>query len=134
MLPEIRSGSYGFFRVPFLPEPVIVLHEAEASRQILINFLLVLVRQHDLDPGRVFELGYSQGAIIRASVALSRPDLVVGLVILSSRILPEVRPYFQPPAGGISYRSSWRTAPGISSGAFIMGAPVRPCRLNLACS
>jgi phospholipase/carboxylesterase len=39
----------------------------------------------------VFLLGFSQGAIIGASVALTRPDLVAGLVMMSGRILPEIK-------------------------------------------
>ncbi|ACO46707.1 alpha/beta fold hydrolase [Deinococcus deserti] len=96
---ELHPGGYGFFRVQFTPEPVIVPHEAEASRQMLIEFLPRLVRQHGIDPEKVFVLGFSQGAIIGASVALSRPDLVAGLVMLSGRILPEARPHFQPRDG-----------------------------------
>lgn len=93
----LASGGYGFFRVRFTPEPVIVPQEAEGSRAALIDFLPGLVRRHDLDPARVLLLGFSQGAIIGASVALSRPDLVAGLALLSGRILPEARPHFRPP-------------------------------------
>lgn len=93
---EVRPGGYGFFRVRFTPEPVIVPEEAEASRRTLIDFLPQLVQQHDLAPEQVFLLGFSQGAIIGASVALSRPDLVAGLVMLGGRILPEARPQFKP--------------------------------------
>lgn len=35
---EVRPGGYGFFRVQFTPEPVIVPHEAEASRVTLTRF------------------------------------------------------------------------------------------------
>lgn len=92
----LASGGYGFFHVRFTPEPVIVPQEAEASRAALIAFLPELVRRYGLDPARVFLLGFSQGAIIGASVALSRPDLVAGLALLSGRILPGARPHFRP--------------------------------------
>lgn len=92
----LASGGYGFFHVRFTPEPEIVPQEAEASRAALIDFLPGLVRRYGLDPARVFLLGFSQGAIIGASVALSRPDLVAGLALLSGRILPEARPHFRP--------------------------------------
>ena len=66
---EIRPGGYGFFRVQFAPEPVIVPHEAEASRVTLTRFIPDLVQRYVLYPRRVFLLGFSQGAIIAASVA-----------------------------------------------------------------
>lgn len=91
---ELQPGGYGFFHVQFTPEPVIVAQEAEASRLALTALIPALVRQYDLDPARVYVLGFSQGAIMGASVALSRPELVAGLVMLSGRILPEARPTF----------------------------------------
>lgn len=95
---EVRPGGYGFFRVTFTPEPVIVPQEAESSRQTLASFLPELTRREGLDPRRLFVLGFSQGAIIGASVALSHPGLVAGLVMLSGRILPEAQPEFRSPA------------------------------------
>ena len=85
-------GSYGWFQVQFTPEPVINAAQAEASRTQLIAFLERIVVQDTLDESQVFLVGFSQGAIIGASVALTRPDLVAGLVMLSGRILPEVKP------------------------------------------
>ena len=102
---EVRPGGYGFFRVQFTPEPVIVPQEAEASRVTLSGFIPAVVQQHGLDPRRVFLLGFSQGAIMAASIALSQPDLVAGVVMLSGRILPEARPLFQtgPALAGLPF-------------------------------
>lgn len=94
---QISADGYAFFQVRFTPEPVPNAEQAEASRQALIDFLPRLVQTHGFDPQRVFLLGFSQGAIMGASVTLSRPDLVAGLVMLSGRILPEARPTFAPP-------------------------------------
>ena len=37
-------------------------------------------------------MGFSQGAIMSASVALTLPDLVTGVALMSGRILPEIQP------------------------------------------
>ncbi len=66
--------------------------QAEESRQILLRFIDELVAAYGVDPARVYLMGFSQGAIMSASVALTRPDLVAGAVLLSGRILPEIRP------------------------------------------
>ena len=42
-------------------------------------------------------MGFSQGAIISASVALTRPELVAGLVMMSGRILPQIEPLMAAP-------------------------------------
>lgn len=91
---QIGPDGFAFFNVRFTPEPIPNPDEAEASRVALINLLPRLLREHGFDPARVFLLGFSQGAIISASVTLSRPELVAGLVMLSGRILPEARPTF----------------------------------------
>jgi len=43
-------------------------------------------------------MGFSQGATMSASVALTRADLVAGAVLMSGRILPDIRPLLATPA------------------------------------
>lgn len=87
---NLPEGGHSWYGVRFTPEPVIDLEQAEAARLLVIDFLIEAVRRYNLEP-RVFLAGFSQGAIIAASVALTRPDLVAGLVMMSGRILPEVK-------------------------------------------
>jgi phospholipase/carboxylesterase len=89
--------SYAWFQVTFTPEgPAINPTQAEASRTTLIAFLQEAVATYDADPHQVYLMGFSQGAIMSASVALTRPDLVAGVVLMSGRILPEIRPLLAP--------------------------------------
>jgi phospholipase/carboxylesterase len=86
-------GSYAWFEVDFTPQgPVNNPEQAEASRNTLITFLQEAVTGYGADPERVYLMGFSQGAIMSASVALTRPELVAGAVLMSGRILPEIRP------------------------------------------
>ncbi len=87
---NLPEGGYSWYDVRFTPEPVSDLEQAEAARLLVIDFLIEAVQRYNLEP-RVFLAGFSQGAIIAASVALTRPDLVAGLVMMSGRILPEVK-------------------------------------------
>jgi phospholipase/carboxylesterase len=64
------------------------LDEAERSRRDLCAFLPALAARHGADPSRTFLLGFSQGAIMALAVALTRPDLVRGVVAHSARLLP----------------------------------------------
>ncbi|UBV45347.1 carboxylesterase (plasmid) [Deinococcus taeanensis] len=93
---QIGPDGFAFFNVQFTPEPVPNADQAEASRVALIEVLPQLIQEHGFNPAQVFLLGFSQGAIIGASVTLSRPDLIAGLVMLSGRILPEAHPTFAP--------------------------------------
>lgn len=85
--------SYAWFT--FTPSPTvnrINAEQAEASRQLLLRFIPEAVAAYGADPARVYLMGFSQGAIMSASVALTRPDLVAGAVLMSGRILPEIQP------------------------------------------
>ncbi len=72
--------------------PIADAVEAEASRQKVIGFLDWAVKEYGADPLRVVLAGFSQGAIMSASVALTEPEKVTAAVLMSGRILPEVVP------------------------------------------
>ena len=89
----LGSGQYAWFQVEFGPQgPRPDLAAAEASRQRLVEFLGQLQSEYGIPPSRTVVAGFSQGGIISASVALTRPDLVAGFAILAGRILPELEP------------------------------------------
>jgi len=90
---ELRPGSYTWFPVQFTPQgPVADAVEAEESRLRLISFLRWAVAAYNADPAGTVLVGFSQGAILSASVVLTEPELVAGAVLMSGRILPEVVP------------------------------------------
>jgi phospholipase/carboxylesterase len=89
----LGPGSYAWFDLEFTSQgPVIDPAQAEASRKTLITFLNDAVTAYGADPKRVYLMGFSQGAIMSASVALTQPELVAGVVMMSGRILLEIQP------------------------------------------
>jgi|SRR5690348_7653843 phospholipase/carboxylesterase len=88
----LEPGSYAWFEITFTPQgPSINPQQAEASRETLITFIKEAVTMYGADSQRVYLMGFSQGAIMSASVALTQPELVAGAVLMSGRILPEIR-------------------------------------------
>ncbi len=88
----LGPGSYAWFEVNFTPQgPVIKPEQAVASHKALITFLEEAITAYDADPKQVYLMGFSQGAIMSASVALIQPELVAGAVLMSGRIPPEIR-------------------------------------------
>lgn len=86
-------GSYAWYEVDFATgKPVFDLAQAEQSCNTLIRFIEQLGDKHPFDPARVHLCGFSQGAIMAYSVALTRPDLVRGIAAMSGRLLEEVKP------------------------------------------
>jgi len=93
----LRPGSYAWFDVQFGPNgPIINPQQAEASRQHLLGFIPEAVNAYNTDPAQVYLMGFSQGAIMSASVALTTPALVAGAVLMSGRILPEIQDKLAP--------------------------------------
>ncbi len=93
----LAPGAYAWFHVEFTPTgPVIDPREAEASRVTLLRFVDELIESYRVDPRRVYLLGFSQGAIISLSLALTEPKKLAGVVAMSGRILPEVLPRMAP--------------------------------------
>ena len=94
----LGSGSYAWFDVDFTPRgPVIDPAQAEASREALIDFIGEAITAYGVNPNQVYMIGFSQGAIMSASVALTRPDLVAGVALMSGRILPEIQSLMAAP-------------------------------------
>ena len=96
--PNVRGpGSYAWFAVTFTEHgPVIDPVQAEDSRRRLVAFAGEAAGAYGADPDRIYWMGFSQGAIMSASVALTQPEVVAGAVLMSGRILPEIRTLVAP--------------------------------------
>lgn len=95
---EIDEGSYAWFHVVFDPAGnVIEPDEAERSRVAILGFIDELVQAYGVDAGRVYLMGFSQGAMMSLSAALTEPERIAGVVASSGRILPEVLPRIAAP-------------------------------------
>ena len=89
----LGPGQYAWFRVAFGPHgPRPDLAAAETSRQRLATFVGEMQAHYGVPPTATVVAGFSQGGIMSASVALTRPDLVAGFGVLAGRILPELEP------------------------------------------
>jgi phospholipase/carboxylesterase len=94
----LEPDSYAWFEVNFTEKgPIINWEQAERSRRALFLFITEAVLAYDADPEQVYLMGFSQGAIMSASLALTRPDLVAGAVLMSGRILQEIQPFIVAP-------------------------------------
>ncbi len=81
-------GGFAWFPVDFTPEGLIADEKvALNSRERLEQLLEVLPERYQTDPRRVLAVGFSQGAIMAASVALASPESLGAAVLMSGRIL-----------------------------------------------
>lgn len=96
--PLVRGpDSFAWFNVEFLPAGFkIDPEQLRASRDKIVQFIGEAVQAYDADPERVYLLGFSQGAIMSLTTALSSPASIAGIVPLSGRIPPEAQPWIAP--------------------------------------
>ncbi len=89
----LSPGRYTWFELAHhLGKPLINAEQAEKSRLVLNTFISQLIERYSIDQNNVYVGGFSQGGIMSYSVGLTFPQKLTGIFILSSRLLPEVKP------------------------------------------
>lgn len=89
----LNSGSYAWFHInytsgkPSIPAPA----EIEKSRKLIVQFIDELKSKYTFDETQVYLCGFSQGGIMSYQVALTRPDVVKGIAVMSGRLLPDLK-------------------------------------------
>ena len=76
--------------------------EAEHSRLAVIQCINDAVMGFGVDPRRVYLLGFSQGATLAWSIALTAPRLLRGVVGIAGCVLPEIAAR-QPPTEAVGH-------------------------------
>lgn len=85
------GGRYAWYNVDFSTgKPVYSVQQEKESRELIRQFVAEMKVKYQLD--EVYLGGFSQGGIMSYTIGLSDPGLVKGIIILSSRILEEVKP------------------------------------------
>lgn len=85
--------SFAWFQVNFTSgHPQINEQQAEAARVTILDFIESLKNKLDFDDKQVYLMGFSQGGIMSYSVALTEPEKIKGIAVMSGRLLPEVKP------------------------------------------
>jgi phospholipase/carboxylesterase len=86
----LQPMSYAWFNLGFSPQGIIVNpDEVESARRTIRKFIDEVVETYQCDPGAVYLMGFSQGAMMSLAVALTDPGAVAGVVAMSGRILPQ---------------------------------------------
>lgn len=89
----LGNGSYAWFHVEFGANgPVPNEVEAERARITIVRFIAELKQVEDFDENQVYLLGFSQGGIMSYNVALTNPEKVAGIAVMSGRLMPEIKP------------------------------------------
>lgn len=70
--------------------------DLKASGQLLLDFIEKARAKYPTDAGKVFLVGFSQGAMMSYEVALRHPDAVGGIAAMGGRVLSVLRAELTP--------------------------------------
>ncbi|KPB29921.1 Phospholipase/carboxylesterase [Pseudomonas syringae pv. aceris] len=89
---ELRADSYKWFtQKPGVADYDGVTEDLKSSGTRLAAFIGKATEKFHTQPGKVFLIGFSQGAMMSYEVALRQPKLVGGFAALSGRLLPVLK-------------------------------------------
>lgn len=87
---ELGNNRFAWYEVDLSTgKPVYNPEQAEKSRNTIIQFVGQIKEKYKTND--VYLCGFSQGAIMSYSVALTRPDLIKGIAAISGRVIEEVK-------------------------------------------
>lgn len=88
---EAEPMGHAWYALDFSTSPPAPdLEQAETSRERLAAFIPELASRVGAEPARTFLFGFSQGATMALGLALTRPELVRGVILHSGRVLQGV--------------------------------------------
>lgn len=94
---SLGGNSFAWYQVDFSTgKPVFNFEQEENSRNSIIKFVEQLKEKYSVNSDEIYLCGFSQGAIMSYSVALTRPDLIKGIAVMSGRLLEEIKPQIAP--------------------------------------
>jgi phospholipase/carboxylesterase len=86
----LQPMSYAWFNLGFSPQGIVVdPDEVESGLRVIHKFIGEVVETYQCDPSAVYLMGFSQGAMMSLTVALTCPGAVAGVVAMSGRMLPQ---------------------------------------------
>lgn len=94
----LMPGGYAWFELGWTATGITIdFQQAEASRRRAVAFVGEAAAAYGADPARLYLVGFSQGAMVAAGVALTEPELVAGTVLMSGRVPEQIEPQFASP-------------------------------------
>ncbi|AWY43985.1 phospholipase [Pseudomonas putida] len=92
----MEEGSYQWFRKKGDGAYNGETDDLKDSGQVLLDFIAKAAQKYHTEAGKVYLVGFSQGAIMSYEVALRHPEAVGGIAALSGRILPVLKSELKP--------------------------------------
>ena len=96
---EAQPMGYSWFDIDWSEVPPLIdFQQVVESRGAILRFVEEAAETYGADPSRVWLVGFSQGGSMATACALSRPELLRGIVAHSGRITRRAVPALPAPA------------------------------------
>ncbi len=90
---KLATNSYAWYPLNFeAGQPAFKVADFEKSRKQLLNFIEELKKKYTIDTTQIYLCGFSQGAVMSYAIALTQPEIVKGIAVMSGRIPEELKP------------------------------------------
>lgn len=86
-------GGYSWFDLGIdqrTGEVSVDIQQIEESRDKIIAFIDEVIAAYDVDPKRVYLMGFSQGSMMSYTVLAKAPEKIAGIIAMSGRFVPEL--------------------------------------------
>jgi phospholipase/carboxylesterase len=88
---SMGTQAYGWFNIELTPQGMVAdLEQAKRSLHLLPGFIDELIETYRADSGCLYLMGFSQGAMMSLALALTRPEKIAGVVVMSGRFPAQV--------------------------------------------
>ena len=89
---DLQYGSYAWYAINFDADEnkFSDINQAKSSRDLVANFIDELLTKYPINTEEITLIGFSQGAILSYSIALSNPEKVQSIAALSGYLNPEM--------------------------------------------
>ena len=89
---DLQYGSYAWYAINFDADEnkFSDINQAKSSRDLVANFIDELLTKYPINTEEITLIGFSQGAILSYSIALSNPEKVQSIAAMSGYLNPEM--------------------------------------------
>jgi phospholipase/carboxylesterase len=90
---QLSDDSYAWYHVDFSSStPIINTAEELNSRRLISDFIDWAITTYHCNASKVVLCGFSQGAIMSYSLAITHPEKIYSIALMSGRMLDEIKP------------------------------------------
>lgn len=88
---KLRENSYAWYNINRSGAALANPAEEERAQQLILQLLDQAQKKYSIPPTRTYLMGFSQGAIMSLCTALTHPEKINGIAVMSGRLLEEVK-------------------------------------------